>query len=321
VTTRTTRTTRPKKTTKKKDVNQTPKPIQRGTDETFYQLMQLSGSGILKLLGFSQAQADQYRFQATVLKDKRLEPDIEGIPILDTNQGRVIIEFQGYPDPYIRYRLATQVFWSCLQDHYDQPVTAAIIYTDKAYQAAALPLQAFAKRRQCLLTKCIQEIILTNYTEEQLIAIDPRLIVLAAFTVSRQLDKAALAVKAKRWRTQITQAFPEPHQRQEALNVLSLFMFSRFHHLTREEVLKMFRLDLMETVAGQEIYELGVQEGVVRNARETVVKILSERFGAVPAKMLKQLQVIDSGERLEALQMQALRCRNLTQFKEVLAPK
>jgi hypothetical protein len=83
----------------------------------------------------------------------------------------------------------------------------------------------------------------------------------------------------------------------------------------------MFRLNLMETVAGQEIYEEGRQEGIVQTARKTVVKILNERFGAIPAKILKQLQVIDSGERLEALQMQALRCRNLTQFKEVLAPK
>jgi hypothetical protein len=83
----------------------------------------------------------------------------------------------------------------------------------------------------------------------------------------------------------------------------------------------MFRLNLMETVAGQEIYEEGRQEGIVQTAREVLMETLNARFSKVPARLLKQLQAIDSPERLKALRRQALRCQNLTQFKEVLAPK
>jgi hypothetical protein len=114
-----------------------------GTDAALFQLMTVSGSSILKLLGVPATQASNYRFRAIVLKDKKLQPDIEGIPILQSDQGRVIIEFQGYEDKFIRYRLATEVFWSCLQEEYAGEVLAAIIFTDPKYQAAALPLAPF----------------------------------------------------------------------------------------------------------------------------------------------------------------------------------
>ncbi|OQW87574.1 MAG: hypothetical protein BWK78_08925, partial [Thiotrichaceae bacterium IS1] len=65
--------------------------LQLGTDETFFQLMTLSGSAILKLLGMPATQAEQYRFRATVLKDKKLQPDIEGFPLLKSDTGRVVI--------------------------------------------------------------------------------------------------------------------------------------------------------------------------------------------------------------------------------------
>jgi len=39
----------------------------RGTDKTFYQLMQLSGSAVLKLLGIPAEQAGHYIFRATVV--------------------------------------------------------------------------------------------------------------------------------------------------------------------------------------------------------------------------------------------------------------
>mgnify|MGYP003449216143 CR=1 FL=1 len=108
-----------------------------GTDEALFQLMTVSGSSILKLLGVPATQAANYRFRAIVLKDKKLQPDIEGIPILQSDQSRVIIEFQGYEDKFIRYRLATEVFWSCLQEEYAGEVLAAARVVAVAVCAAA----------------------------------------------------------------------------------------------------------------------------------------------------------------------------------------
>lgn len=66
-----------------------------GTDHPFYLLMKFNGSSVLRLLDFPQA--DHYHFDAIVLKEKRTEPDIQGIPFLESDLGRILIEFQGYP--------------------------------------------------------------------------------------------------------------------------------------------------------------------------------------------------------------------------------
>jgi Protein of unknown function (DUF2887) len=69
-------------------MTQTPtRGILRGTDDPFYQLMQVSGSSVLKLFGMSSEEADQYHFKAVILKDKSLKPDIQGRPYLESAQG------------------------------------------------------------------------------------------------------------------------------------------------------------------------------------------------------------------------------------------
>ncbi|ETR72156.1 MAG: plasmid maintenance system antidote protein [Candidatus Magnetoglobus multicellularis str. Araruama] len=73
----------------------------RGTDEPFYKLMQLSSEAMLKLIGASHTSG--YEAKAIVLKEKTLYPDIMAIPIVsDNSYERVFIEFQGYNEKMIR---------------------------------------------------------------------------------------------------------------------------------------------------------------------------------------------------------------------------
>ena len=44
----------------------------------------------------------------------------------------------------------------------------------------------------------------------------------------------------------------------DALNVLGLLIMNRFRDITREEVVAVLNFDLMDTVAGQQIFEEGV---------------------------------------------------------------
>jgi hypothetical protein len=76
-----------------KPVRFSKKKATRGTDEVFLNLMKVSGNSLLKLLGMAADKAKQYHFQAVVLKDKSLKPDIEGFPTLASEEGRVFIEF------------------------------------------------------------------------------------------------------------------------------------------------------------------------------------------------------------------------------------
>jgi len=295
-----------------------PKKTTRGTDETFLKLMTISGSSVLKLLGVPAETADQYEFRAVTLKEKRIEPDVEGIPILKSEQGPVFIEFQAYWDPFIRYRLAAAVFHGCAQQKYKSRAIAGIIYTDSQYKTAALSLStALGEGENCLATDCIKEIVLTDYTEEKLLSADPKLIVLAPFTLPTETDKALVLEKSKEWCHQVGQVF-DCSQQQEALDILGLFVLNRFRKFKYEEVIAMLNFDLMETVAGQQLHDMGHEKGLLESVREDVLEILEERFGIVPNDMNQQIRAISQREYLKQLLKQAIRCPDLDRFNEML---
>ena len=289
----------------------------RGTDEIFLQLMKLTGNSILKMLGFSAEQAEKYTFQAVVLKEKELKPDIEGFPILASSEGRIFLEFQGYRDPFICHRLMAEVFLGCASEKYQGEVVACIVYTDKAYQDAALPLNEFTDMKNCHLGGCIREILLTDYTEAELLAIDPKLIVLAPFTLPKTTDKALVLEKSQEWSHKVGQVFSS-RQYPEALDILGLFVLNRFRQLQYEEVIAMLHFDLMDTVAGQQLHDMGHQKGLIESVREDVIEVLEERFGIVPNDMIKQIDTVVIRANLKQLLRQAVRCPNLEGFKEML---
>lgn len=169
------------------------KDKKRDTDEPFLRLMGIGGAAVLKLLGVDADKAERYRFRSVVMKDKRLEPDIEGVPIFEGEGRRVFVEFQGYTDNFIRYRLIAKVMMACALERYQGRVLAVIVYTDKAWRDAALSITAFEEGGGCTLAQCFSEVVLTEYSEAQLTAIDPRLVVLAPFTVSRKEGKKGVA--------------------------------------------------------------------------------------------------------------------------------
>ena len=282
----------------------------RGTDETFLQLMQLSGAGLLKLAGFSPEIAENYEFRAVEFKEKRLQrPDVEGIPILETLNTRVTLEFQGYTDKYIRYRSLNNMLQICLKSRDDKPVIGMIVYTEKRYQTAALALDKLipilAKE-----TSLIQEIVLTDYSETELLATDPRLIVLAPFTVSQKLDKSLLKQKIIRWREQIDAVYPATEELSGALNIIGLLLLNRFRDLSHQEVIDMLNLDLMQSRAGREIYQMGKlegeqkgeqrglikgeqkgeQRGLLKGERLVITRLLERRFGKLPYSLQTRLE-------------------------------
>lgn len=302
---------------------------ERGTDEAFLQLMKVSGTSILKLFGFTADKAEQYYFQAVVLKEKELKPDIEGFPMLASEEGRVFLEFQGYRDPYICHRLMAEVFMACASEQYSGEVIAGIIYTDKTYQDSALPLNEFVEMKNCHLGGCIREIVLTDYTEKELETIDPKLVVLAPFTLPNQTDKATLLTKGREWSYSVKKLFPDRLQK-DVLNLLGLFILNRFRQFSYKEVIAMLNFDLMDTLAGKQIYEMGHQKGRddgrdeehqerLKDAQEMLIGILIERFDVVPSEVIKQIRALKQWEVLKNLPIQALRCPDMTSFKKKLS--
>jgi predicted transposase YdaD len=251
----------------------------RGTDEIFFQLMQLSGKALLKLLGFPPEVAENYEFRAVEFKEKRLQkPDIEGLPILETENNRIVIEFQGYRDKYIRFRTLSNMLQVCMKSETDNPIIGIIIYTQQQYQDVALPLEQLLDGKIRLIEK-----VLTDYSESELLSADERLIILAPFTVPSDLDKLELKQKIQNWGKKIYDIYPDNEQRQEAIDIIGLFLLSRFRKLHHEEVIDMLNLDLMNTQAGQDIYHMGELKGELRaelrGERAIFIRLLRKRFG------------------------------------------
>jgi hypothetical protein len=80
----------------------------------------------------------------------------------------------------------------------------------------------------------------------------------------------------------------------------------------------MLYFDLLETTAGQDMFKMGLQKGVIQDAQEMVVEVLKARFGRLPRTVITQVRQIDQHRVLKKLIQDAARCSTLDQFKEEL---
>jgi predicted transposase YdaD len=299
--------------------------LTRGTDEIFLQLMALSGSALLKLLGFPPEVAEHYEFRAVEFKQKQLQkPDAEGIPILETLPYRILIEFQGYRDKYIRYRALANMLQVCMKSQTDKPIIGIIIYTQQQFQDVALPLDRLLEGNIKLTER-----VLTDYSEAELLAVDPCLIVLAPFTVSKTVSKHELKQTVHRWSRQISEIYPDNERRQEAFNIIGLFLLDRFRNLEQQEILDMLNLDLMDTRAGQDIFKMGEVKGEAKGIakgkvegetqtlqamREQILTVLQQRFATLPEQTANHLAHISQLPRLIELAHIAYACAEIEEF-------
>ncbi|MEO5330621.1 MAG: Rpn family recombination-promoting nuclease/putative transposase [Magnetococcus sp. YQC-5] len=261
---------------------------QRGTDEAFFKLMTLSGDALLKLLGMDAQTAETYQFHATVLKEKRLSPDIEGWSLMSGNQPRVLLEFHGYEDPYIRYRLASKVFMSCAQNSYHGQVLAGIIYTGEPYRKAALSLTPLEMRAGCRFDDCFVEVVLSDFSEEQLKAIDPRLLVLAPLTMQANSDPELLKRKGRRWYDEIKDIFPE-NARSKALEIMGLFAVAQFRSFTVQEIMQMFNFDPNPDWLFTKAYNEGREDGRKDAEAGLLLELLGCKFGQLADSVTAQV--------------------------------
>jgi len=80
----------------------------------------------------------------------------------------------------------------------------------------------------------------------------------------------------------------------------------------------MLNFDLMDTLAGRQVYDMGHQKGSINTEPEMIIEALKERFGAVSTEMSDWIHALDQQEELKELFRQALRCPDLNSFKETL---
>jgi len=281
----------------------------RGTDTAFYNLMSISGEAVLKLMGVSNPQ--KYQAKSVVLKDKQLFPDIQAWPVMESDQGMIFVEFHGYKDPMICYRLASKITMACAQTSYTGPVYMGIIFTEKRFQQAVLDLKLYSPdKKDCIIGQFTQ-IILENYTEKELLQIDPRLIVLAPFTVSKRIRKSKKIALGYEWGKKLRIIFP-PSEHNSALDVMALFILNRFRTLNIDEVNTMLNFDITKTVVGKQLKQKYLEEGEKKGIKQ----------GDKKARILVAMNLLDSGFDLEMIQrMTELSRKDLKELVSFMANK
>ena len=301
------------------------KKAKRGTDEAFFGLMKVSGTAMLKLIGINPVDADHYVFKSIVLKEKKLEPDIVGYPILEGYNQKVFFEFQAYDYPFIKYNLASKVLMACAQDNDPGMVLPVIIYTEQKFKEVALSIQAFSKPADEILDQQIKEVVLTTYTLEDLLAIDPKLVVLAPFTVPTDISSSTLTAYGREWKKTIHTVY-DMTACNDAINVMSLFILNRFRTITREGIKAMLDFDILDTVAGKQVYdegrEKGLEEGLEKglyNMREMLSLNLKNRFGEVSSDFIQTLNAIKDFDYLKTLFSKSYSYDSFDNFQKSLA--
>ncbi|MBF0476538.1 MAG: hypothetical protein HQK59_12050 [Deltaproteobacteria bacterium] len=77
----------------------------------------------------------------------------------------------------------------------------------------------------------------------------------------------------------------------------------------------MLHLDLANTVAGQELIQMGEERGELKKARDDVIEVLATRFDLIPQSISDRVNQIESKEALKQIFRLAIKVENLEAFK------
>jgi predicted transposase YdaD len=295
----------------------------RGTDEVFYKIVRIAPAAILKLVGVTHGH--HYQFHSETLKSKKVSPDVIAKPGEETGDV-VFMEFQGYPDKYIRYRLSTAMTMYCTQNDYQRGVLPVIFFTDRVYHEVALPLDRNDSTGNFGFKGNFKEIILEDLTEAELLRIDPQLVILAPVTIPQGTSKEELTRKSQHWREQVQKNYPDKDTTQ-VLDSMALLLLNKFRGINREEIVQMLNFDLADTQAGQDLIQMGEKKGEIKGekkgeiktSRDLLLDALEARFGVVSETIVDQINQIDNLRILKYLHREAIQTDGMETFKTKLA--
>jgi predicted transposase YdaD len=276
------------------------------TDNLFYELFRFLPQSLFELVGLPMP--TPYTFESITFKET--EKRLDGLFRPQTGEGsNIFLEVQGYRDETIYWRLLREIMTWYEQTNDTKPFLGIVLFLDKKY-APAKPMWL---------------------SDEQLIGID--LVTSLAqlgeqpsiLTVLKPLvtPKKLLAKKLSQWQAELHTLPLTAKELDFAIGLLTYTLFQRLPHLTLEEVQTMIRLTPIEqTVAGQQLIQLGVQRGLQQGQQQWLKQgmaegekrgeligkiVLAEQFlhlPATPKKTLSRLSLTKLQERWQELEQQ-----------------
>jgi len=68
----------------------------------------------------------------------------------------------------------------------------------------------------------------------------------------------------------------------------------------------------------QQGLQQGLSIGFIQEARESVIEVLEIRFGIIPEDIVRRIKSVEIIETLRSLRRQAMLCKDLNTFREML---
>jgi len=244
------------------------------TDSLFYELFRLHPASLFELAGLEPD--GEYVFESITVKstEKRMDGFFRST---DGNGADIFLEVQGYDDSAIYWRLFREISTYYEQKKSSQPFAAVILFLDKKYDPDNCPITDFKPPNR--LIRC--------YLPDCLKAIGDKagpLTVLKPLVLS---DKEQLPEAVPKWKNEIDSLRLSESTEKLLIELLENAILSRFPKLTLEEIQKMIQLTPLEqTVAGQELIQIGIQTGIEKGIQTGI------QTGIQKGKLIARIQII-----------------------------
>ena len=223
-----------------------------GTDKVIANFFEKSGDALLSLLRVNVDDEEKVYPRVRVIKQQEIRPDFEITEItIEEEPLRVYIEVQGYFDRYVLYRAISGALLASKMDDYRGRILIGVIYLRRAYMRGVL--KPIGEKGNMIE---IREVCIEEYDIKELVSIDKRLVIFLPYTrgIRRKED---LVREYKIVEDEVSGLD------KDLLDQFIMMVISRFKKLNIWEVRRdMFRIDVKDSVAFKEMYEMGIKDGI-----------------------------------------------------------
>jgi predicted transposase YdaD len=222
------------------------------TDSLFYELFKAHPASLFELAGIEPD--GEYVFESITVKstEKRMDGFFRST---DGSGHNIFLEVQGYDDRMIYWRFLREISAYYEQTKSGQPFTAIVLFIDEKYDPKNCPITDFNH----------PNLFISLYLPGCLKIIGDKASPLTVFKPIVLEKKKLLPEAVPKWKNEIDSLNLSESMNKVLIDLLENGILSRFPKLTLEEIKKMIRLTpLDKTVAGQELIQMGIDEGVLR---------------------------------------------------------
>jgi len=219
------------------------------TDELFYELFKIDPRSLFRLVQLDLE--GEYAFESITVKatEKRFDGFCRRV---DAPGPNVFLEIQGYFDPLIYWRLFREICLYHEQTPTIAPFIAIVLFLDDKYDPKHPPFSCTPPHRliRANLPECFAAV---SENPGALAVLQPLVVD----------DVHEMAQQAKHWKITLQTLPMSARMKETLLELLEYLILQRFPKMTRKEIDMMLQLTPLEkTMAGQEVFLMGKQEGL-----------------------------------------------------------